>query len=472
MVFLSVASAPFQGCVPRTFGPSASRESAAVSPRQASSPKRALSPLDISFLFPLESAKFKFPLSEGPAAPGKTLITEETYDSLGAFLAKKDAGLRPGGFGGGPPTVVPYEYPNFRVVAFRFDPCGGEKIPTDLDIKGCGQPLIRLVAQPMVGDETRDQAMHLIYRFQRSQTEELLAGLEALKTQGEKLTGETTDGKPIGIHPSLKALDFRSKSPGTAATAEANSVLFANAARDFVLRWCGKDNLFVVATMVGGFRGGSQVNRWNFRSNLIEGGVVRHLPVTGVDQTTVVSDFEKPPFLEQSFLSNVESSNSYGLSPVLSKDMQAYISLQENHIESPKLTKSDKFPEGDPTEFLALKKRALVEAARIENPQAVKVTDGDCVSCHVSTRVLLKSFDNTKYSLDRKMDQPAIKAVSFVPPASVAGMEKLAAEDLENKLDGNMVLNFGYREKIISISQRTANETAELIALVNSMVKK
>ena len=45
--------------------------------------------------------------------------------------------MEAGGFGA-PPLVVPYEYPNFRVVAFRFDPCGGEKIPTDLDIKGCG----------------------------------------------------------------------------------------------------------------------------------------------------------------------------------------------------------------------------------------------------------------------------------------------------------------------------------------------
>lgn len=461
-VSLSLASAAFQGCVPRRFGSSGSRQSVTVSSQNAPSPQRVLSPLDVSFLFPLESDKFKFPLSEGPAAPGKTLITEETYDSLGTFVTKKDAGLRPGGFGGGPSIAFPYEYPNFRVIAFRFDPCGGEKVPADLDIsKGCAEPLIRLVAQPMAGGTALDQAMHLIYRFNRSETEKILAGLEALKAQGEKLTGETTDRKPLGIHPSLKALDFRSKGAATTGTSVANSVLFANAARDFILSWCSKDKLVSVATMVGGFRGGSTVNQWAFKVNAIVDGLSKGQPITGVDQTQP-TERENPPFTLQTFFNDIQGGNRFTLSPVFSKDMQTYIDQQKLHIEVPSGTADD---------FLILKRRALLEAARIENPQTVKVTEGDCVSCHLTTRVLLRSHENTKYPLGAEA-QHAIKAVTFQSRASVSGMNMISKEDLANKLEGNMLLNFGYRMKVISISQRTANETAEIVALLNALANK
>jgi hypothetical protein len=418
----------------------------------------SLAPVDISFMLPLASARFSFPISTASQELGGALITEEQYDALGTFVAKKDSGETEGAFGS-PPIFVRYQYPDFDVVGFRFDICGGEKVPDDLDPAKCGLPVIRLVAQPTTNKNVSadDKALHLIYRFERNMAVEILSDLKALKVQGETLTGRVTADSPLGIHPGLEAMDSRVGTAEKPAQDVKKSQQFGEVVKKFVLKYCGTSRLFAVASMRGGFVGGAQLNQWDFRTSLVDKGTIRNIPITGVDQSSAV-DGASAPFTRQLFSSPLEGNfpDSFSLDPAFAKKIRAYIGQHSRHVELPTISTS---------EFLTLKAGALAEAATIENPKSLKVTQGDCVSCHVTTRLLQSATKNTKFPLGSTAIN-SIATASYTPPKGVSN--KLADFDLENKTSGNLFLNFGYRNTMISISQRTANETAELIPLVNA----
>lgn len=108
---------------------------------------------------------------------------------------------------------------NWRVVAFRIDPCAPDSIKKPNSETRCLQEL-RLVAQPFVVQNKAiiyfDYALHIIFLMSHTSPKEavlfktLIDQLVELKLKNEEI-GIFTTGKSLSVHPGFKNIDFTSK---------------------------------------------------------------------------------------------------------------------------------------------------------------------------------------------------------------------------------------------------------------------
>ncbi len=206
---------------------------------------------DVAVLFPLDAKNTPSPYIalEGLTADAPLLGSNHLQEIL--------AGAALHGIGVPSGTTSFATTGDWNVVAFRYDPCAAPVHGPE--VKECVQEL-RLVAQPHDSFGPADTSLHLIYQLGEGEPapgDAVLADLLALKKKAEALTGLTTDGKVLGVHPLL-----------TAGVKSQNAEV-AKAYEDFVRKYAKPEALKKLTMM--GLANGSQTHWIFFGGDIING---------------------------------------------------------------------------------------------------------------------------------------------------------------------------------------------------------
>lgn len=303
-------------------------------------------------------------------------------------------------------------YSLFRVVSVRIDPCfPGLGVVSESDCKN----QVRLVAQPVLplpesGLTTTDVALHLFFTLSRAELSRLLGELVALREAGG-VAAAAREGRP-GVHPLL--------GQGLASPA-------AKKLRETLLGYVGASTLTRVT-----FMGLEQVGLgWRFG---------------GFD----VRDGKLVPFAIPSAETEVQSFANRDVEGRTFEAAEAFPSTKS--MAELSLFFDRKRLEAAPSEDLT---RALGTLYRLENPKAHSPDTVDCVSCHVAQAA--KSYAASVRPLvggeAERYREPKGEAPEGEPYAT------------------NQLRAFGYFGSRPSVSARVVNETAEVVAHVNAVVK-
>jgi hypothetical protein len=369
-----------------------------------------LAPADVSFLLPLPRDEFQVKASDAGAK--------------GELLSERNFGQVPGFVKRGHPNVQD-PYSKMFITAVRIDPCAPQ-VAADADPARCGNGLIRLVAQLVEKDRPpTDAGIHLIYKFDADEFAQVIEDVQELK----RLSPVPTDGEPIGVHPGLRGLD------GQDPAAKAASVAFGAKVKEFILKHVGKKNYFATSAMVTLDRSltadkppGSIT--WEWSIGVVALGQVTRLPVTGVSGIHFTQQF-----------------TARGRDGTVSPESKVVPEMAAILSASPPA------PDANPAAYNA--------SFRIENPTLFTIPQGDCVSCHLSSP--------GRIAAEGKFGQEITGVDKFVSPAGVVS----PMADGVRQLMGNqvyVVLNFAYFFGKPSVSQRTINETMEIIRFLNTSV--
>ncbi|MBL9037799.1 MAG: hypothetical protein JNG84_04715 [Archangium sp.] len=367
---------------------------------------------DVSVLFPLPESGAALSaelLPVSASGPRGVLLPSAMYDVVGPIS----------GTSGAPPpgAVGTARYEDLRVVALRIDPCFAALAPPAHG-GGC-QNQLRLVVQEVVerGGDVRaaDSALHLFYSLTR---DELLFVAQRLAA--------VSAGAPLSRlqpHPRMSAEGLS----GPAATE----------VRALIVRFAGATTLTRVTTM----QTVQATFVWAFASfDVLDAAgptlVPMQLPTLPANTTT------------QSILSGA--------------------SLGFNVFTSPSTTHTDGFEllqepsrasQATPAEQAAAHDHLL----RVENPALHSPETIDCASCHLAT-------PSTKLVVEPVLSLSA----TANPNAFAPDTRFVRPSDLAPTFTPTALLNlhaFSYVGRDVGISQRTVNETAAVVAYLNSLVR-
>lgn len=305
------------GCEEPAGEPDAAMTDAPETPDAAPSTPR-LGMNDVSILFPLPAADTDEghlrPADDGGRGP---LLPMEVFDAIPTFPVTPADGLR---------------YARLRVLAARFDACGGSP-------RAC-HPEIRLVMQPTLGATSRDSALHLFYRLDDTQTAEIVQALRALQS----LAPELDPHGPLDVNPALVAQGLDGP--------------YAQALRALLLQHIGAENLVRVTFFL---RAPPAVEVWFLGGFDRTDGVLSAMNIVAVGATT-----------QRVIFAPAASGYDYELTPpgTTPEDGSAlYTAALAAAASEP--TRAD----------------AIASFLRVENPTLHAVDDLPCAGCHISTYV-------------------------------------------------------------------------------------
>jgi hypothetical protein len=341
---------------------------------------------DVSWLLPLP-APADHGLLLGLSAEGSKgpLLPRRHYDALPGLVSTEDAAAL---------------FAKFRVVSVRIDPCFPKEATS-----GCIQQ-IRLVAQPLIVDAfkttTEDGTIHLFYELTDADFVSARAALAELK----RLAAGATDGKPLDVHPVMRA--------------EGLAGPYATTLHALVTRLCGEQNLTRVA-----FMSLQQADvAWRFGAFNVQNGalVADTIPrLTNLTQQGV-QEFGNTEF------------RSGQLQPAASGD-DLVVLLSESEM---RLTDARTLG------------RAVTSALRIEHPARSNPKTVDCASCHVASRALRNAREQRMIDTSTHVDQ-------------YVGNPRFDLRRLDGAGDDPRAMRaFGYFKDQSALSQRTINESAEV----------
>lgn len=282
----------------------------------AGEPARTLLTLnDVSVLFPLpaddDSTAHLRPTDAG--ARGE-LLPKAVFDTIPTF------------------PVVPFDglvFARMRVLALRFDGCGGPR--------GACVPQIRLVMQPIATNGVaRDSALHLFYVLSGEQMAEVVAELRRLRT----LAPEVTEG-PLDVHPAL--------------VAQGVDGAYGTALRALVLRYAGAENLERVTFFL---RAPPTNEVWFFGGLERKDDTYTAMNIVGVGRGN-----------QRVIRTKVENGWDYDLTP-LDKEPE-----DVHHL----LTSAAAEAAGD-----ANRRETMAAFLRLENPAIHLVDELSCAGCHIA----------------------------------------------------------------------------------------
>jgi len=344
---------------------------------------------DVSYLYPLPAALagrdalLKF-TSSGPKGP---LFTRAFFDQVKAVDEELTASTL---------------YSEMRIISARVDPC----FPTnkkDEPLK-CAKQL-RLVAQIIesgtAGITTRDGTIHLFFDMTDAEWPQVVEGVTALKA----LAGTATDGKPLDVHPVMKA--------------EGLDGAYAKRLAQLITDFCGEQNLSRVAFMIAGKDG----KTWTF------GAFNRKGTMLEADPIPRFTDKNEQQVEEHGTEVN---RNSEMIPSPINIDLTTLLVNRELQL----------------ADDLTLQ-RATKEALLIENPDKETPQTIDCASCHLASRAL------TFAAGERNIDLASFTAERYLAPARFDIRRVDAAKD--NPFAQRA---FGYFHADSALSQRTINESA------------
>jgi len=283
---------------------------------------------DVSILYPLpprsDSPGWLAPLSEGTRGP---LLPRAIFDAIPGFPVVPADGL---------------SFTRMRVLAARFDPCGGPR--------GACEPQLRLVMQPMNTGTARDSALHVFYKLTETEFAKVYARLVALK----ELAPEAT-GRPLEVHPALVAQGMEGA--------------YATALNELILSFAGEQNL---SRMTFFLRAPPTNEVWFFGGFDVADGVTTEMDIAGIGKSEqrVIhtpgadgSDFDFLP-------TGDEPEDGSVLRSVAARDAAS----------------ADE------------RRASFASYLRVENPKRRTVEELSCAACHVSTHLIADA--KTRYGLD------------------------------------------------------------------------
>ncbi len=348
-------------------------------------------------------------------------------------------------------------YANWKVVAFRFDPCAPsadfahEGVPSEFKevVPGC-LVQVRLIAQPLAvsgpsindnvsvpmrpGKKTpKDFALHLVYtlgtyassadplelKVNFAPYQPVLDDLLTIKAAAKNL-GADTNGARLGVHPGLKA-------ERTKDTAEVSTAI-----QGFLTKYLKADGMGLIAMM--GVPGRA-FTPWIF----FRGDVAKDQAGNAIFTTKALTDFgdaakmstQAPP--QQVFTS--------------------YVDLPERKLSTAQIFR-DKFNVSAAERFESV--------YAILHPTRTHALNMDCVSCH-STDIMVMGSTGGFASITDKKDLPADR---YQVPRGITGYA--TAEASLGKIWN--VHNFGYFVDSPTVSMRALNETSAVAALTNRIM--
>ena len=309
------------------------------------------------------------------------------------------------------------DYSQWKVVAFRFDPCHKTKIDSPC------QGQIRLVAQPMIEplkNEKRrvpnqifaaDFGMHLIYSINPSQVNEVIGSLRELKRR----YNPNSRMQPLGVHPA-----FLSPSRDE----------FAQQIKKLIVTYSKEEDLSFAAFLGSAVAvTGDLPFRWLFSAYRVEKDQVIPFKIPNTEETVM-----------RFFLAEGDGENGILPLPSIKGDSLA-----------PALDSVRIF------EDVPYAKDAINKAIRIENPNLHSAESVDCVSCHIATtvRVPLESQLFGEKGLDSK-------------DRYMNSKQNLTRDPLY-RTGALFVHNFGFINNEPIVSQRTINEAAKASDFINAI---
>lgn len=319
----------------------------------------------------------------------------------------------------GPPQTSPIDQPaDWSVRAFRVDPCAPEE--HGKSIEPCLYEL-RLIAQPTARFSPADSSLHLIYKIASGKPQAddpMLKALLKLKTEAERLSGLSSSGQPLGVHPIL----------GPAVKGKRSDIpaLFAE-----FLQTHARHSKLSHLTMMG-LRGGSPTDWIFFGGDIVDGKWVRKaIPNQQKTQSRL-------HFVELNVTAGPESFKGIALDPKLSLAPFFNQTIEENTLQLDALAES---------------------AFTLENPALSDRNNADCVSCHTATSARL----STDYTFPTSL--PGVSAKS---PVGITAFPALGTVQ-NHPLHWNLRA-FGYFGLVPTVSMRTVHEAADSAAQLNAIL--
>lgn len=314
------------------------------------------------------------------------------------------------------------DWKDLRVVGIRIDPCGRLSASAN---EPC-RKMIRVVWQPFDEKNNKfyDAAAHTFYELSTREFSALVNDVKKYKKEN-LLLGVSTFRKPLFIHPAFKSQKTRSQ--------------FRQNIQNLLSTYCGEKNhvrltlmKLVTSNLWWRFSGMNKTkdNEW------VEIQIAGQNPAR-----TFTQDFFNELLLDKLGMSGV-------ILPVLThqKDNLSVF------IRGPKLRT-------DPVGIELLTK-SIQTINRINNPKVYHSENLDCVQCHI-----VQSVHQWMEDQDLKLVQKYDTSQDRYTPDFLSGINyRKRKVNLTQKRSHNKSLRaFGYFEDQPSISQRTINESIELL---------
>ncbi|HEY4183369.1 MAG TPA: hypothetical protein VGM90_41380 [Kofleriaceae bacterium] len=367
---------------------------------------------DLTIVVPLAASQAELDAGYLKASDGGTtpLLPKKLYTDL---FPDPTGPLNPG-------ADVKMRYANLRVVAVRFDPCFANVGPV-VDASTCDNQ-IRLVFQSLDyadGATAVDGAVHAFYRVPRAELTQIIQDVITLR----KANGQTTAMGPLAPHPLLvkQGLDGA----------------FGKGLRAIILAHASSKNLIRFTH----FESANLQTVWNF---------------SGFDISGTTTQTAKPMVIPTmpshgtgaGFFQGFAAPMAGGFTP--ESTSADSISLLVNATKAKAATKTKQ-------------KAAYAAALRIENPNFHSPNTIDCASCHLAQPARLLVGDDV-LGLSAT-DNPNLFArdAKYVSARSMKQTTSLRDQPLN-------VHMLSYRGDQLMIGQRVINETAALVAYLNSTV--
>ena len=376
----------------------------------ASTPGNTAQMNDLTEVMPLAKTQADFDAYLAATASGAkgTLLPKTPYTTLIPDPTGK----------GGVGSDVSMTYANLRVVGVRFDPCFAQ-IGAITDPSQCDNQ-IRLVLQDLSfasgATSAIDGAVHAFYRVDRAELTKTIREIINLR----KANGQTKTMGPLAAHPLVVK-------QGLAGA-------YAAGLEKIILEHCGSDNLIRFTH----FQSGNLQTVWGFTGFDLAGSKATPMVVPTLPNKSVSS----------SFFAGFGAPIAGGFTPeTTSGDDVAVLVNVTNAKAATKTAAQD----------------AYEASLRIENPNFHSPNTIDCASCHVAEGArLLVGEDVLHLTIDDAAD-------AFAADARYVSKTNMKATTTPRNQSFNVHM-LSYKNQDLLIGQRVINETANVVAYVNSTV--
>jgi len=378
-------------------------------------------------------------LTDLSAIDNQEIMPDSVFASINDFVAQEIIGTT-NPFPSGSDTIRTnyLDKRNWRIVAFRFDPCNvldGNFHGYEDGVADRCLVQLRLVAQPIIKSsatsdfDVEDKALHLNFTLEQGwggeKSKKIIQQLQDLKQLARSL-GVVTSGMPLGVHPALVTELNQAKSERK----------FAAALKDFIRTNVSGATLTHVAAVYALVQ-----EPWFFFFGQVKDQTWTALPIPNLGGTAKVETFlgvrgglSVPQKIDSNFLN---------IAPMMKN------ALGKTGITHFSTTDQDR-----------VKFSGIV--AQIEDPRQANILNLDCVSCHISTE--MQTGLSLPVSPDRYRPAPNVSGYAYSP-----GRTALSTMPLNPAQFWNTKV-FSYEGGVGNVSMRAVNETASVVDLINQKI--
>lgn len=452
--------------------------------------------MEVSFLSEATFQKISQLIFAGPS--GCPVVDPRSGQASSALLAARDANGNPlhvAQIKGLPEEVCGYS--NWRIVAFRFDPClqrskFGEKGPASEEAfvsdreageaAGKCQMETRLIVQPIVTDNggnlrVIDDTFHLVYRVESAK--DIINDLRSLKKIKDSVLKlkpwpmPTPDIVSLRPHAALRAemstCNESTSAEETKKRLDVNDLKqtqapFAFAFVEFLKKHTPESKLMGVAWMTSdrgpshwtfGTLKNESKTKFEISSVRVNGSFSdsefnnRRFPFDHAQRISLIENLRGPNLQTKTTTPNIE--RFWGEEIILGKKLKDPETFEKLKVNAPHDKKNM-----DLNSFI---KDLLLDLFFLENPGTVSQPQPEsCLSCHMT--------DQTRKSTADKFDIVLADLPGAFMEGKVPSWSKLPHRDRKN------LRNFGYAEgMVLGIARRTMNEATDATNYVNQIFK-